>query len=65
MTEQQNNETIYGVFCEYFNDCGHWLLRYLTFDQSEANKKAKGFEALSTFSKVVPLKIGEFVEIVN
>lgn len=56
---------MWGVFCEYFNECGHYILRYVTVLESEAREWAAKTEGINTFCKVRELLPGDFEEIYN
>ena len=54
---------MYGVFCEYFNDCAHYVLKYVCETKPQADAWAEKTEGLNTFCKVRELKLGEFEDI--
>jgi len=51
---------MWGVFCEYFNDCAHYLLKYICETKEQADDWAVHTEGINTFCKVKELLQGEF-----
>lgn len=51
---------MYGVFCEYFNDCGHYVLKFVTETEGGAKLWADAHESSTTFCKVKELNLGDF-----
>lgn len=51
---------MWGVFCEYFNDCAHYTLKYITDDEMDAVNWAIKTSSLNVFCKIAELKLGNF-----
>ena len=63
LDEHSNVNSLYGVFCEYTLDCGHWILKFVG-NHIECSAYAKQYENSVTVStRVEPLTRGELKDL--